>query len=66
MLIPLVTIGLLSGYSEENVNLTFGFGDMEISLMEAGPIILFILILLMAAILLATYRISKHTYRMSK
>lgn len=61
MIIPLVVIGLLLRYSEEYVNLSFNFGDMEISLKEAGPIILSILILLMAVILFVTYRISRHS-----
>ena len=63
MLLPLVTIGFLVGYSESNVNVTFGFGDTEFSLSEAGPILLSILILLMAVILFITHRINKRTYR---
>lgn len=60
MLLPLVTIGFLVGYSGDNVNATFGFGDREFSLSEAGPILLSILILLMAVILFFTYRISRN------
>lgn len=60
MLLPFVTIGLLLWYSEENVNLSFGYGDMEISLMEAGPILLSILSLLMVVMLFVTYRISRN------
>lgn len=61
MLLPLVTIGFLVGYSEDNVNATFGFGDREFSLSEAGPILLSILFLLMAIILFVTYRISRNS-----
>ena len=61
MIVPLVVIGLLLGCSEEYVNISFGYDDVEISLMEAGPIILSILILLMAVMLFVTYRISRHS-----
>ena len=60
LLLPLVMIGFLVGYSEEHVNMTFGFGDTEFSLTEAGTIFLSILILLMAVILFVTYRISRN------
>ncbi|MBR6828270.1 MAG: DUF3667 domain-containing protein [Prevotella sp.] len=62
MLLPLVTIVFLVGYSEGGVNVTIGFGDSEFSLSEAGPILLSILILLIAVMLYITHRINKRTY----
>ena len=63
MLVPLVVIGLMFAYSEKNVSLTFYFDDMEIPLLEAGPILLSVFILLMAVMLFVTYRISLRTYK---
>ena len=65
MLLPVVTIGFMVGYSG-NLNAAFVFGDRELPLSEAGPILLSIFILLTAIMLLVTHAINRHTYHNNK
>ena len=61
MLLPLVMIGLLN--DEKEVNVTLGVDDREISLMEAGPVLIAIVAIPIAVVLFVTYRISLNTYK---
>ncbi|MCR5366274.1 MAG: DUF3667 domain-containing protein [Prevotella sp.] len=63
ILLPLVTLGILFAYDAGNVDIKFGFGGREVSLMDAGPALLAIVALLIAVMLFVTHRINKRTYR---
>ena len=63
ILLPLVTLGILFAYDAGNVDIKFGFGGREVSLMDAGPALLAIVALLIAVMLFVTHCINKRTYR---
>ena len=66
ILLPLVTLGILFAYDAGNVDIKFGFGGREVSLMDAGPALLAIVALLIAVMLFVTYVINTRNYRNNK
>ena len=66
ILLPLVTLGILFAYDAGNVDIKFGFGGREVSLMDAGPALLAIVALLIAVMLFVTHVINTRNYRNNK